>query len=155
MFFIHIEESVLQEQCGFIKESQILWESMEPLMLNGTDILVHWNYYDCNPITRWDIVLIYLQSFWKTFIKTLVAVPGDRIEFKDSSMFINGKILKNSQGSIYRFNEIEINILSSGLTDSILNRDNYLVLWDNILNTFSSRKFGAIFWSQIVWKKIH
>ena len=77
-------------------------------------------------------------------MKIVYALPGDKVFFSNSKLFINDKELKNSQNISYVFHQNEIKLIELYLDNKILKSNAYLIFWDNTLNSNDSRRFGAI-----------
>ena len=61
------------------------------------------NYYQSHAIQHDDIVIFHSPSDKRLIIKRVIAVPGDKLQIKDWSLYINGKQAKNSQNIEYEF----------------------------------------------------
>ena len=67
--------------------------SMEPTLMTG-DIEICTRIF--NRIERGDVVIFYSEEFDENFGKRVIGLPGDRIEFVDDAVVVNGKILDES-----------------------------------------------------------
>ncbi|MBN2299828.1 MAG: signal peptidase I [Acholeplasmataceae bacterium] len=111
------------------------------------------------------------------FVKRLVGLPGDQIDFivdennpSQSIVKINGEIIKSPYDEQYYVQDDQIDILGQSLTDGILDEGRYLAFGDNangftaydsILGyerdypgSFDSRGFGAVYADDIIGKVI-
>lgn len=113
--------------------------SMEPLLKNGQKIQVLDGYYRCNALVNRGDIIIYKKNDWE-IVKQVRALPGDVIKFENTSMFINGEILKNSIWWIYIFSTKEIALLRAYLQNWILQEWTFFAFWDNLTNSIDSRK---------------
>lgn len=119
----------------------ISWQSMEPLIKDGSQIKVFDNYYTCNPqVARWDIIIYSSATTSWDIIKQIRALPWDIIKFENNNMFINGEILKNSIWEIYQFSQKEILLMSAYVQNGRLQDGAFFAFWDNITNSIDSRK---------------
>ncbi len=120
--------------------------SMEPLIHDGDELDVLNNYYTCwGEISRWDVVILENSATHGPYVKVLRALPGDTVRINaDGSVNIAWEIMKNSTGQIYIFDKNEQNFLSLYIHNDILQKDAYLVFWDNISSSRDSRKFGWV-----------
>jgi signal peptidase I len=65
--------------------------SMEPLLLDGERIVVNKFIYRFQPIERGDVVVFwYPRDPSVSFIKRVVALPGDLVEIRSGQLFVNG-----------------------------------------------------------------
>ncbi len=114
VFFIL--QSVLQ---SFI----IIGSSMEPTFQQGQRLLVSKIVYKLHQPERGDVIVFKPpQNEQADFIKRLIAIPGDRVEIRQGTVYINGTKLDESY-----INENPSYILSP----IILEDDEYFVLGDN------------------------
>lgn len=65
--------------------------SMEPLLADGERIVVNKFVYRFRPIERGDVVVFwYPRDPSVSFIKRVVALPGDSVEMRDGRLLVNG-----------------------------------------------------------------
>ncbi len=123
----------------------ITWVSMQPLILDNSQVQVEDKYYECQKnIKRWDIVEVYFW-YWDKMIKILKWLPNDLISFDKSwKMLVNWEILKNSKWEEYIFSTEEINNINSFVINWKLRSDAFLIFWDNTKNSIDSRNFWPI-----------
>ena len=101
---------------------------MQPTLKNG-NIGISYNHR--KNIKRNDIVLIKNQATKKTIIKRVIGLPGEKVEYKDSKLYINDKEYKD------KFSDITADY-------SITLSDNqYCCLGDNRPVSADSRTFGS------------
>lgn len=66
--------------------------SMEPLLVDGERIVVNKFVYRFRPIERGDVVVFwYPRDPSVSFVKRVVGLPGDRVELRAGSLFVNGR----------------------------------------------------------------
>jgi signal peptidase I len=116
---------------------RISGSSMAPTLRSGEYTIVDtWIYQHVNP-ERKDIVLLKLNYSRTSYIKRIVAVPGDTISFNRNSFKLESptnKIIKES---------LEYK-LENGKVTMVIPENNYFVIGDNITNTQDSRHFGTV-----------
>jgi len=142
----HKKEAFVSDfSCVQIENHRIQGDSLEPLISSGSQVKLLRNYYQCNPFQRGDLVVLKFKSKKELFIKKLMGLPGDRVEFENDYLKLNGKILKNSASQPYKFSEQSKKILKIPLKNGRIPPDKYLVLSDQTSKlSFDSRKFGYL-----------
>ena len=65
-------------------------ESMMPTLENGDRMIVNKFNYKIGEPKRFDIVVFHAPE-QKDYIKRVIGLPGDYIEYKDDQLYINGK----------------------------------------------------------------
>ena len=116
--------------------------SMEPTLHDKELILVDkWSYLFHAP-TRGDvIVFVAPPEPTQDYIKRIVAVPGDTITIRDTTVIVDGARLNETyvdpkrQGNLYAYKNIS-NIL--------VPPDDYFVLGDNRIGSSDSRNWGFV-----------
>ncbi len=97
---------------------------------------------------RGDVVAVRLPSGEK-YVKRLVALPGDVVDFQDGRLLINGE----PQEEAFAIGESAA--LGSSLTyPYTLSADQYFVLGDNRENSMDSRIFGPVLKSELKGKVV-
>jgi signal peptidase I len=161
--------------------------SMKPTLLEGDLIVVNKFSYGIRlPITgtkliaignpkRGDII-VFRHFDNKDLIKRVVGLPGDRIQYIDGNLYINGKQIENqSLGSVL---DLDVNGIRSKLiekteqldgikhqiylnplvrenykySDIIIPQDSYFVMGDNRNHSQDSRYWGVVKDKQIIGK---
>ena len=119
---------------------QIIGSSMESKYKDQDIVILNKLHYRFFKIKRFDVVsLKYDES--KYLIKRVIGLPGDKIEYKNNKLFINGKKIEE------RFLDKETNTEDFSLTTlgyEKIPKDMYLVLGDNRENSLDSREIGLI-----------
>lgn len=104
-------------------------------------------YYSQNDVKRGDLVVIKLEGR-NDFIRKIAAVPGDKIDFEEANLKINGKIVENSAGQPYLVADTKREQLKGKVPE-----DSYLVLSDETTPAaFDSREFGFVTKEQLKGK---
>lgn len=160
IYFVFLKQDddnniIIDQPCFETKTRTVDGTSMSPLLQDGEAVTTYENYYDCNEIKKGDIIIFNFKTREGDYIKKIVAMEGDVLEFEDEFIKINGEFAVNSAGEKYRINQSQQRILLIPLEDNVIPRNNYLVLGDNTApSTFDSRKFSFISKQQIIGKAI-
>lgn len=64
--------------------------SMIPTINKDNKVLVT-RVHNYNNLKRGDIIVFYSDELGETLVKRLIGIPGDKIEIKDGTVFINGE----------------------------------------------------------------
>lgn len=137
---------------------EVRGNSLSPLITSGQEIEALFKYYDCNSIKRDDIVLVNYAGNDNFLIKIIRGLPGDNFELKERNdgwnIFINGEVLKNSEGQEYLIFEKGYQMLSLYERDynNKVPKAAYLVLGNKPSGSLDSTRFGLIDKSNIVAK---
>lgn len=121
-----------------------------PIRVNGTSmvptlqpkdimILNRTAYYTKNP-KRFDIVVVNLEE--EKVIKRVIGLPGEEIEYRDNTLYVNGKKVKENIK----------NLDTADYKSGKIPRNSYLVLGDNRRGSYDGRMFGFVKKSQIEGK---
>jgi signal peptidase I len=129
--------------------------SMRPTLMEGDIILVNKFVYGAKiPFTelrlpalihpaRGDvIVFIYPENPKKDFIKRLVAFPGERVQIKDGTVYINDKpLLESLFSSRYYYNRGDFGQQGQ---EMLVPPGSFFVLGDNSASSQDSRYWGFV-----------
>ena len=110
-------------------------DSMKPVLKNGDVTLTNRIVYSASSPKRGDIIAFKPNGNENShyYIKRIVGLPGETIEFKEGNIFINGKQIKET----YQTTEIK----DVGIVDEPINlgNDEFFVLGDDRQNSEDSR----------------
>jgi signal peptidase I len=129
--------------------------SMRPTLLEGDIILVNKFIYGAKiPFTdlrlpavrqpqRGDVVVfIYPENPKKDFIKRLIGLPGETVEIKNGTVYINGKpLLEPMFSSRYYYNRGEFAAEGEKI---IVPPDSFFMMGDNSASSQDSRYWGFV-----------
>jgi signal peptidase I len=129
--------------------------SMRPTLLEGDAILVNKFIYGARvPFTDWKlpmmrepkrgdiIVFMYPEDPRKDFIKRMVGVPGDTVEIRNGTIYVNDKPVTGPEfDGRYYYNRGEYGETGRRIT---IPPDSYFVLGDNSFSSEDSRYWGFV-----------
>jgi signal peptidase I len=116
---------------------QVDGRSMEDTLHNNDIMLLNIIGSKTSGINRFDIVVIkYGEDY---LIKRVVGLPGEKVEYKDSKLYINGELTKDAIDA--KTNDFKTEYITD---DGVIPKDKYFVLGDNRGNSADSRIIGLI-----------
>lgn len=112
--------------------------SMEPNFENGEFIITNKIHYLLNHPERGDMVILKFPGDpdRQKYIKRIIGMPGEKLEIKNSKVYINDQLLIESY--------IDINVVTAPNQIIQLGSDEYFVLGDNRPNSSDSRYWGTV-----------
>lgn len=111
--------------------------SMEPTLNDNNVILLNKFNYKVGKINRFDIVV--LKHGKDKLIKRVIGLPGENIEYKNNSLYVNGFIVKEN---FSHKDTMDFKLSSIGSLN--IPGDMYFVVGDNRGNSVDSRMIGLI-----------
>ena len=112
--------------------------SMVPLLSDQERIFVNKFVYRFEPIQRGDVVVFwYPLDRSKSFIKRVVALPGELVEMRDGRVYVNGQLLPE------QFVPKEY-MDGSAFGPYTIPDDQYFVMGDHRSSSNDSRVFGPV-----------
>jgi signal peptidase I len=139
--------------------------SMRMTLIEGDLILVNKLIYGAKvPFTKFNlpafqkptrgdvVVFVYPEDAKKDFIKRLVGLPGDKVEIKGGSIYINDKPISDPVfNQIYYYNRGDFALEGKPI---IVPLDSYFVLGDNSASSKDSRFWGFVPKSNLLGKAL-
>jgi len=133
--------------------------SMQPNLHDRDQIIVNKLSYRLHDPERFDIVVFHASSK-KDFIKRVIGLPGEHVEVKNDTLYINGEAV---QEPFLKESKAEMKNSAAPLTSDftleelpgeydVIPDDHVLVLGDNRKNSTDSRMLGVIPTDSIVGK---
>ena len=131
--------------------------SMDPTLKDGDRVLVSKLSYKISSVSRNDIVLLDVHG--KSFVKRVIGLPGEKIEYMDGFLFVNDEPFKESylNQDVVTYNFMFSDICSlEDCPDGKIPEGKYMVMGDNRPESNDSRdkSFGLVDKSDIKGKVI-
>jgi signal peptidase I len=112
--------------------------SMMPTLEDQERVFINKFVYRLEPIQRGDVVVFrYPRDTSKSYIKRIIAVPGDRVQIEDGLVYVNGQQIAESYVP-----QMYEDVRSYPLT--VVPRHCYFVLGDHRNLSNDSRDFGPV-----------
>lgn len=133
--YIIIIVAVLFIKAFIVTPIKVNGESMHPTLEEGDIMILNKTAYYFNKPKRFDIVVVDMPDEY--LIKRVIGLPGEHIEYKDNTLYVDGKKVKEN----FKHEKTEdFNIKELG-SDTVP-EGSYLVLGDNRENSLDSRELG-------------
>jgi len=129
--------------------------SMEPTLHDRERIVLNKFGVDIEDIERFDVIVFHATEE-KDYIKRVIGLPGDYIEYKDDVLYVNNKAYDENYLDEYK--EQEIGQLTEDFTldeitgSATVPEGQLFVMGDNRQNSLDSRIIGTIPIDQVVGK---
>ncbi len=112
--------------------------SMMPELQDQERLFINKFEYRFEPIHRGDVVVFhYPLDPSKSYIKRVIAVPGDKLYIEEGQVYVNGKALKELYVPM-RFRD------ERSYPNTVLSANEYFVMGDHRLISSDSRDFGPV-----------
>lgn len=122
--------------------------SMLPMLEDQDRLFINKIAYRVGDIQRGDVVVFqYPRDHSKSYIKRVIALPGDRLRIEDGRVFVNGKRLQEPYVP-NRFTD------DRSEAEMVLPADEYFVMGDHRSISSDSREFGPVDRSLIYGKAV-
>lgn len=132
-----------------ISLSQVVGDSMEPNYSNGDIMLVSKLHYKFSDVKRNEVISFESEGV-RYLIKRVIGLPGETIEYKDNTLYINGVGYQETTTGDYKTKDFDM----SDFDHEKIPDNMYLVLGDNREDSYDSREFGLIKKEDIIGKCI-
>ncbi|MFB6465255.1 signal peptidase I [Cytobacillus sp. Hz8] len=131
-------------------------ESMKPTLEDGNKLVVNKIGYHLGEFHRFDVIVFHANKK-DDYVKRIIGLPGDKIEYRKDQLYINGKEFAEPYLEKYRKDHrggiITGDFTLNELTGStVVPQGKLFVLGDNRLVSYDSRQFGFVNVDQIVGK---
>ncbi|MDC0760041.1 signal peptidase I [Brevibacillus sp. AG] len=130
-------------------------ESMAPTLNSNDRFVADKTYYDSHPMQRGDIVIFQAEKD-RQYVKRVIALPGETLEYKDDILYINNKAVDEPYLAAAKNVAKKENLyLTEDFGPITIPQDTIFVIGDNRLNSLDSRMIGPIHVNQIVGKMLN
>jgi signal peptidase I len=131
-------------------------ESMMPTLQEGNKLVVNKVGLEVAELNRFDVIVFHANEK-EDFVKRVIGLPGDKIEYRDDHLFINGHIYEEPFLDVYKQKAHGTKLTGDFSLKEVTGEntvpDGFLfVLGDNRLGSWDSRHFGFISAEKVVGK---
>ena len=122
----------------FVSIANVVGVSMMPNLYDG-DLLIYQKF--SKNFERFDIIVVEYNNV--NYIKRIIGLPGEKIEYKDNILYINNEKIEET---FLNDSVVTEDFTLLDITEEIeyLPKNTYLVLGDNRQNSIDSRIFSYI-----------
>lgn len=129
-------------------------ESMMPTLKNGDRMVVNRIGYMVGKPDRFDIVVFHAPE-QKNYIKRVIGLPGDQVEYKNDQLYINGEAIPEPYLDQYKKEITEGSLTDDFTLEDITGKDKIpkgyiFVMGDNRRYSKDSRHIGLIAIDEII-----
>lgn len=151
-------------KCSAEKETRtVRGNSLEPLIKNGEEVEILFNFYECELPESGDLVIYSYSGNEAPLIKVIKATPGNQFQLieKEENKWhikVDEEVLKNSNDDIYEIGKRGYDMLSlyeDRYKKEGIPEKTYLLLSDSISGGVDSTNFGFVHKKDFLGKAIH
>lgn len=131
-------------------------ESMMPTLQNGNKLVVNKLGFEAGDLQRFNVIVFHANPK-EDYIKRIIGLPGDKIEYRNDKLYINGHQVQEPFLNAYKKKNPGIKLTGDFTLKEITGKNTVppgklFVLGDNRLGSWDSRHFGFISEGQVVGK---
>lgn len=129
--------------------------SMMPTIHDRDRVIINKIGYDVGSPERFDMI-VFQATETTDYIKRIIGLPGDSIEYKDDNLYVNGELIEesflNEMKAEYKMQYTDDFTLEWITGEKTVPENHIFVLGDNRPNSIDSRYIGFIPFDKIVGK---
>lgn len=132
-------------------------ESMMPTLINGDRMIVNKVSYKITDIKHEDIIVFHAPEK-KDYIKRVIGIPGDKIQYKNDILYRNGKAVDEPYLKSFKAAILDGGTLTEDFTlkdytgKNVIPKGYIFVMGDNRRNSKDSRHIGLVPEDKIIGK---
>ncbi|OAT72046.1 MULTISPECIES: signal peptidase I [Parageobacillus] len=131
-------------------------KSMMPTLQEGNLLIVNKLSYQIGNIHRFDVIVFHANKK-EDYVKRVIGLPGEQIEYKNDMLYINGKKIAEPYLQPYKHKWSGGKLTGDFTLEELTGKKRVpkgciFVLGDNRLRSWDSRHFGFVKISQVVGK---
>jgi signal peptidase I len=131
-------------------------ESMMPTLQDGNKLVVNKIGYQIGELQHFDVIVFHANEE-EDYVKRVIGLPGDTVEYKDDKLYINGKYYEEPYLDKYKKQTINDKLTGDFTLKEITGEKTVpdgkvFVLGDNRRGSMDSRYFGFIDEEEVVGK---
>ncbi|OCA84550.1 signal peptidase I [Bacillus sp. FJAT-27225] len=131
-------------------------ESMMPTLKDGNKLMVNKIGFQITDLDRFDVIVFHANER-EDYVKRIIGLPGDEIEYKDDKLYINGEEYEEPYLDGYRQMQPGQPLTGDFTLTDITGKKKVpegklFVMGDNRLESWDSRHFGFIPSHEVVGK---
>ncbi|SEN13136.1 signal peptidase I [Mesobacillus persicus] len=131
-------------------------ESMLPTLEEGNKLVVNKVGFEATDLQRFDVIVFHANEK-EDYVKRIIGLPGDEIDYRDDELYINGKKIVEPFLEKYRAKVFGGALTGDFTLEEITGKGQIpegqlFVLGDNRRGSWDSRHFGLISIEQVVGK---
>lgn len=126
-----------------IRHSTVVGNSMYPTLKNGEHVLINVAASYMDDINRFDVVVAKNKTNNDLWVKRVIALPNETVEYRDDQLYINGKVMDeiflNKQYIKEMIEKRNTDKFTNDVGPYTLKSDEYFLVGDNRVNSADSR----------------
>lgn len=131
-------------------------ESMMPTLENGNLLIINKVVDEIDDLNRFDVIVFHASSE-DDYVKRIIGLPGDTIEYKNDILYVNDKAIKEPYLEKFKKEtkgqKLTNDFTLKSITGNKVVPENYIfVLGDNRQESYDSRYFGFVPIENVVGK---